>query len=217
MCFLIYDTSGCQFDKELNWSSSPVLPCTSDESCDDGRLCTTNTCGADGRCTASPNPECSSMTVVCGSTGNANCNGNPVLEADPNDIHEVRCCSETRLGTGWKQHANCVAAGFDTWGESEINGVCNRAKTYIEAESICAAAGARLCSKEELLNDCPRGTGCQFDKEYNWSSTPWTAAIGGEPLAIGGESPFMTSTGATAGFDSMSTTADTFVTTEISE
>ena len=158
------------------------------------------------------------MSVVCGSSGSGRCNGNPVLEADPNEPHEVRCCSDSDKGSGWKQHPNCIAAGFlNVWGESEINGECNRAKTYIEAVDICEAVNARLCSKEELLADCPRGTGCQFDKEYNWSSTPWTAAIGGEPLAIGGESPFMTSTGATAGFDSMSTTAETFVTTEISE
>ena len=156
------------------------------------------------------------MSIVCGSTGSGACNGTPVLEADPNEPHEVRCCSDSSLGNGWKQHANCIAAGFNVWGESEINGVCNSAKTYAEAVSICASAGARLCSKEELLADCPRGTGCQFDSEYNWSSSPYVAPIGGEPLAIGGGPPFMTSTGATEGFD-MSTTADTFVTTEISE
>ena len=172
--FSTSDTSGCQFDKELNWSSSPVLPCTSDESCQDGLLCTTNTCGADGKCTASPIPDCT-KSVVCGSTGNANCNGNPVLEADPNELHEVRCCSETSLGSGWKQHPNCIAEGFNVWGESNINGVCNSAKTYFEAVDICAAVNARLCSKEELLADCPRGTGCSFDKEYNWSSSAFVA------------------------------------------
>jgi hypothetical protein len=207
--------TGCQFDKELNWSSSPVLPCTSDASCDDGRLCTINTCGVNGKCTATPNPGCDTMSVVCGSSGSGACNNKPVLEADPNELHEVRCCSDTSLGNGWKQHTNCLTAGFDAWGESEINGVCNSAKTYTEAVNICGAVGARLCSKEELLADCPRGTGCNFDREYNWSSSAYTAPIGGEPLAIGGPA-FTTSTGATAGFD-MSTTTETFVTTESSE
>ena len=79
---------------------------------------------------------------------------------DPNDLHEVRCCSDTNLGSGWKQHPNCIAAGFtNVWGESDINGVCNSAKTLVEAVDVCDAVGARLCSKEELLADCPRGTG----------------------------------------------------------
>ena len=152
--------TGCNFDRELNWSSSPVLPCSSDESCDDGKLCTINTCGADGRCTATPTPGCTTQSVVCGSTAAGACRNNPVLEADPNDLHEVRCCSDTNLGSGWIQHPNCIAAGFtNVWGESDINGVCNSAKTLVEAVDICDAVGARLCSKEELLADCPRGTG----------------------------------------------------------
>jgi hypothetical protein len=99
------------------------------------------------------------MSVVCGSTAASACKNDPVREADPNQLHEVRCCSDTSLGNGWKQHANCQAAGFGTWGESDISGVCNRAKTYNEAVDICEAVGARLCTEEELLADCARGTG----------------------------------------------------------
>ena len=92
-----------------------------------------------------------------------------VQEADPSELHKVRCCVDdslrsgvTALGTsglGWNQHANCAAAGFDTWGESDPAGVCNPSKTHAEAVEICSAAGARLCSKEELLADCAQGTG----------------------------------------------------------
>ena len=92
-----------------------------------------------------------------------------VQEADPSELHKVRCCVDDSLrsgvtalgtsGTGWNQHANCAAAGFDTWGESDPAGVCNPSKTHAEAVEICAAAGARLCTKEELLADCARGTG----------------------------------------------------------
>jgi hypothetical protein len=125
-----------------------------------------------------------SVVVVCGSTAASACKNDPVREADPNQLHEVRCCSDTSLGNGWKQHANCQAAGFGTWGESDISGVCNRAKTYNEAVDICEAVGARLCTEEELLADCARGTGCGFDREYNWSSSTYTASIGEQPLAI---------------------------------
>ena len=90
-------------------------------------------------------------------------------EADPSELHKVRCCVNDSLrsavtnlgtaGTGWNQHPNCAAEGFDTWGESDPAGVCNPSKTHAEAVEICSAAGARLCSKEELLADCTRGTG----------------------------------------------------------
>ena len=93
-------------------------------------------------------------------------------EADPNDRHEVRCCVDdsqrggvTDLGTsgtGWNQHDNCQTAGFDTWGESDPAGVCNPSKTYTEAVEICSAVGARLCTKDELLNDCARGKSLSF-------------------------------------------------------
>ena len=33
------------------------------------------------------------------------------------------------------------------------------------------AAGARLCTKEELEGNCTRGTGCGHDGELIWSST----------------------------------------------
>lgn len=93
-------------------------------------------------------------------------------EADPSELHEVRCCVDdsqrggvTDLGTsgnGWIQHANCQAAGFDTWGESDPAGVCNPSKTYSEAVEICSAVGARLCTKDELLADCPQGKSSSF-------------------------------------------------------
>ena len=94
------------------------------------------------------------MAVVCGSTASAACNGNPVLESDPNELHEVRCCSDTNLGGGWMKKSGC-----NVWGESDPAGVCNSEKTFDEAFEICNAVGARLCTKEELLADCTRGTG----------------------------------------------------------
>ena len=104
--------------------------------------------------TSSPILPGTSMAVVCGSTASAACNGNPVLESDPNELHEVRCCSYTNLGGGWMKKSGC-----NVWGESDPAGVCNSEKTFDEAFEICNAVGARLCTKEELLADCTRGTG----------------------------------------------------------
>jgi len=38
-----------------------------------------------------------------------------------------------------------------------VTGVCNRDKSFDQAVQICADAGARLCTQDELLNDCTRG------------------------------------------------------------
>ena len=54
------------------------------------------------------------------------------------------------------------------WGGSDAGWPCARDKTFSEAEAICQAAGARLCTATELLYGCAAGTGCQFDSELVW-------------------------------------------------
>ena len=46
---------------------------------------------------------------------------------------------------------------------------CSRDKTFAEAETICQTAGARLCTKKELEDDCAQGSGCSFDKTLVWA------------------------------------------------
>lgn len=87
-----------------------------------------------------------------------------MLLANVDEGHNVRCCSDNEK-TGWVKKAQC-----DVWGESHIP-ACNSAKTYAEAEAICAASDARVCTESELLDDCTRGSGCGYDDERHWSST----------------------------------------------
>ena len=47
---------------------------------------------------------------------------------------------------------------------------CNEAP-FAEAASRCAAAGARLCSIDEVDSGVTAGTGCGFDTSYTWTST----------------------------------------------
>ena len=55
------------------------------------------------------------------------------------------------------------------WGASNAGwGGCTRDKTFAEAEAICQAAGARLCTVAELAGGCTAGTGCLFDFELVW-------------------------------------------------
>ena len=48
---------------------------------------------------------------------------------------------------------------------------CHSDKTFADAEAVCEAAGARLCTKGELEENCTRGTGCGHDPDLIWSST----------------------------------------------
>ena len=73
---------------------------------------------------------------------------------DPaSEFAATRCCGlETAISV-------CGNAG--TW--------CDYV-TWSEAEALCAAEGARLCTVEELHNGAGWGTGCNFDAQFLWSS-----------------------------------------------
>ena len=43
-------------------------------------------------------------------------------------------------------------------------------KTFAEAEAICRAASARLCTPKELMAGCAAGTGCGFDTQLVWAA-----------------------------------------------
>ena len=153
--------------------------CTDNASCEDGDSCTINTCGIDGKCTTAPSSSCSSnKSIVCGST-RGNCRqsstNDPVKEATPNTLHEVRCCREGPSGSWNRRYDTCPS---NIWGESILpNGVgCVHSATYEEAENYCSNAGGRLCTKDELLADCTRGSGCSHDHDYIWSSTPYSSS-----------------------------------------
>ena len=159
--------TGCNFDREQNWSSTPVTPCTDDASCEDGDSCTINTCGIDGKCTSEISSSCSPKSIVCGSS-RGNCKDTPVIKASPNTLHEVRCCVESSTNPGgWNQYTsgNCPS---NIWGESILpNGVgCVHSATYEEAENYCSNAGGRLCTSAELLAECTRGSGCSHDHDH---------------------------------------------------
>jgi len=85
--------------------------------------------------------------------------------------HPVRCCSDTKI-TGWK--FNCGNFNPDdeceVWGESDVPSCYTT--DYSNAADICLIAGGRLCTKAEMMKDCTRGTGCNFDSSLIWTSTP---------------------------------------------
>lgn len=103
--------------------------------------------------------------INCGKVGI--CNGITEKEAYPQETHEVRCCSDT-FKQGWKKQTNCAV-----WGESDLP-TCFHAETYDSAVEICDNNGARLCTIEELQDNCTAGTGCGHDADFVWGSKTFT-------------------------------------------
>jgi len=80
----------------------------------------------------------------------------------PHVCVEVRCCSDGPIYEGMPPpRSGCSAWGISSWS-------CARDKTFAEAEAICRAQGARLCTASELVDGCTAGTGCGFDVELVW-------------------------------------------------
>ena len=115
--------------------------------------------------------------VECGKVGR--CRSETGYLAPNNEVHEIRCCSNdppTEFSGRWdvRSPRTALTSGFTCpWTESpQWDNVNCPAGTYEEAEDICAQVpGARLCTVEEALNDCLRGTGCGFDNDLIWTST----------------------------------------------
>jgi hypothetical protein len=82
-----------------------------------------------------------------------------------NNKHAVRCCSSTeRTGSSWTQTCTGI------WAASDLGGC--QWKKYNSARDFCESKNARLCTKDELEDDCAAGTGCDWDEFLTWSSTP---------------------------------------------
>lgn len=118
-----------------------------------------------GAPTISMKPTYDKMWVVCGDSKDCNLEDRA---AELTELHEVRCCSDVDRPDYTKVHAAC-----DVWAASEIGNenLCHAGRTYFEAEAACDGDGARLCTRQELSDDCTSGTGCAFNKEQVWSST----------------------------------------------
>uniref|UniRef100_A0A7S2RVQ4 Peptidase M11 gametolysin domain-containing protein n=1 Tax=Eucampia antarctica TaxID=49252 RepID=A0A7S2RVQ4_9STRA len=141
-----------------NWCNEISIPWNdlvgTTQKCDFTELC-------DGcpECVAPEAPD--DYWIVCGKTNNCD---PPSKKASADELHEVRCCSDTSK-TGWEKKGSC-----DVWGESDLP-ECKHAETYESADQICKDNDARLCTKSELEGDCTAGSGCGHNEDHIWSST----------------------------------------------
>ncbi len=91
--------------------------------------------------------------------------------------YNVRCCKDGS-GVGWYQGSTtknrgdrCSSNVYARSLDLDSRGICFPKATHDGAVAFCASVGGRLCTREELLDDCTAFTGCAFDKRYIWSST----------------------------------------------
>jgi len=124
--------------------------------------------------TANPTPttpnEGSDRIIACGK-GYSGCQGREWEVAGTNELHEVRCCRDCvnngNCGNAWKQ--KCPGWEPEIYARSKVDGVCSGELDFYEARAFCAGVGGRLCTHEELLEECTRGTGCMYDREMIWA------------------------------------------------
>jgi hypothetical protein len=95
------------------------------------------------------------------------------------ELSHVRCCADRQVEISsnscselsWTNAARYGSSSV--CGESDLGlGGCSAWLEWAEANEFCTASGARLCTLSELQSDEARGTGCQFDSQYLWTSTP---------------------------------------------
>lgn len=86
------------------------------------------------------------------------------------ETHEVRCCRDCADGCNRSWKEKCSGYDPEVYGKSKIGRQC-RTGTFREAASLCDGIGGRLCTLEEMLEECTRGTGCGYDNELIWVCT----------------------------------------------
>jgi len=90
------------------------------------------------------------------------------------ELREIRCCSDTGIVgiVSSKTYQHRYPDSCSVWGAS-ISGTCGVAPaTYTAAKQYCEDDGARLCTREEMRNDCTKYTGCDLDASQIWTSSP---------------------------------------------
>jgi len=103
--------------------------------------------------------------ISCGAPGRCGTDSKLVDKSNAEEKHPVRCCSDTPI-SGWSLRNGCeIYSESDSWGD------CHDAATFDEAVNICDAEGGRLCTLQEIKENCAQGTGCGFDDDKVWTSS----------------------------------------------
>eukprot|EP00040_Diaphanoeca_grandis_P023833 m.130167 g.130167 ORF g.130167 m.130167 type:complete len:872 (-) comp29462_c0_seq1:155-2770(-) len=103
----------------------------------------------------------------------------PTKCAGHDETHRVRCCSDATVDPfpsgNWvltnKNDCNNVWSAEKNMAAGE-DGKCLSRMTYADASAYCTSVSARLCSLDEMVNDCTVLSDCKINKDHLWTSTP---------------------------------------------
>jgi len=114
--------------------------------------------------------------LACGKGLNSHyCKENPLQQVLATEPHEVRCCSDVAIqampGQSWGKNRGCT-----NYHESDLRDPndmsvvkCFDSVTYAEAQTICAANGGYVCTKQQVEDGCTAGGGCLHDMDLVWT------------------------------------------------
>mmetsp|Transcript_30937 Transcript_30937/g.57280 ORF Transcript_30937/g.57280 Transcript_30937/m.57280 type:complete len:171 (+) Transcript_30937:34-546(+) len=117
----------------------------------------------------SQQPEENLRAIVCGR--GYDCAEGVDDVVNMNESHEVRCCrncvKDGPCNNGWKQ--KCSEFDPEVYGRSKFAGKCYE-EDFCSAVNVCEEKfGGRLCTPEEVIGSCTKGTGCNYDREMIWA------------------------------------------------
>jgi len=99
-----------------------------------------------------------------------------------NLVANLQCCSQDGSKADRKPFNGC--------NKDKSGHVWDGGMTWLTANGICKDAGQRLCTDAEVFSEIGGYTGCNFDNQYVWTSTPWAevpeAARAGENYKTNG-------------------------------
>lgn len=112
--------------------------------------------------------------VIACSSSTGGCNLTEPVPVQFDDLHNVKCCADSPSASDsfWSQTDSGCPFKLMFEGSDSIS-TCPGSRPYADAEVFCAGYGGRLCTQEELEQDCAEGVGVctDLDDELIWSST----------------------------------------------
>jgi len=186
------DTDPCTIDSCDEALGCQSAPAPNGSACDDGDLCTESLC-LTGSCLPMGPVTCDdgNPCTVDSCDSAVGCIGTDDLTASCDDGN---ACTTTACVAKTVSTATCEELGWSATnfgdpticGESDGLLTCSGFVDYATAQAQCAAIGARLCSVVELANNETRGTGCGYDAQLTWSTSPCAAGGTHHWVRVGG-------------------------------
>lgn len=103
--------------------------------------------------------------VIACSDSSKDCGLDYPLSVGVQSQYYTKCCADTDPLNGyWFRQNSCPFT------LSFISIECPGEKTHEEATEFCAGYGGRLCTQDELGNDCAKNVGCSYDDEPTWTT-----------------------------------------------